>query len=176
MNSDLRGRERSGRVRERVTCCLSLGTRTSSHGDGWQRCQWSFSMHSANPNRWVCRWGWGARRTSCLKPSAPTSLYSTGIRGPPTIKGRAPPIRAQSRGRDRAVGLGHGEINPTFSPLISTLLFTLCFILYSFHHGSVHRACFIVTAQLPIESDSHHILFCFETNPVTFGPLLIQKS
>jgi hypothetical protein len=113
MNSDLRGRERSGRVRERVTCCLSLGTRTSSHGDGWRRCQWSFPTHSTNPNRWVCWWGWGARRTSCLEPSAPTSLYSAGVRGPPTIKGRAPPIRAQSRGRDRAVGLGHGEINPT---------------------------------------------------------------
>jgi hypothetical protein len=77
---------------------------------------------------------------------------------------------------DRVVGLSLCEINLTFSPLISTLLLTLYFILYLFHHGSVHRACFIVTAQLPIESDSHYTLFYFETNSVTFGPLMIQES
>jgi hypothetical protein len=58
----------------------------------------------------------GEPRVSSPRP--PTSLYSAGVRGPPTIKGRAPPIRAQSRGRDRAVGLGHGEINPTQVPLL----------------------------------------------------------
>jgi hypothetical protein len=68
------------------------------------------------------------------------------------------------------------EIILTFSPLISTLLLPLYFILYLFHHRSVYRACFIVTAQLPIESDSHYTLLCFKTNSVTFGPLMIQKS
>jgi hypothetical protein len=48
-------------------------------------------------------------RETCPQP--PTSLYSAGDRDPPAIKDRAPPTRTQSRGRDRAVGLGHGEIN-----------------------------------------------------------------
>jgi hypothetical protein len=57
----------------------------------------------------------GEPHETCPRP--PTSLYSAGDRGPPTIKGRAPPIRTQSRGRDRAVGLGHGEINLTIFSL-----------------------------------------------------------
>jgi hypothetical protein len=68
------------------------------------------------------------------------------------------------------------EINLTFSSLISTLLLTLYFVHYSFHHGSVHRACFIIMAQLPIESDIYDILLCFETNSFPFGPLIIQES
>jgi hypothetical protein len=38
----------------------------------------------------------GEPHETCPRP--PTSLYSAGDRGPPTIKGRAPPISAQSRG------------------------------------------------------------------------------
>ena len=37
----------------------------------------------------------GSRQTSCCVPPGPTSLYSAGDRGPPTIVGWAPPIRAQ---------------------------------------------------------------------------------
>jgi hypothetical protein len=86
------------------------------------------------------------------------------------------PDQGMSQGVDQVVGLGPDEINLTFSPLISILLLILYFILYSFHHGSLHRACFIVTAQLPIESGSHYTLFCFETNSLTLGPLMIQES
>ena len=64
------------------------------------------------------------------------------------------------------------EIILTFSPLISTFTFDLILLLYSFHNRSIHRTCFIVTAQLPIESDSHNVPLCFETNSLTLGPLL----
>jgi hypothetical protein len=106
----------------------------------------------------------------------PPTLYIAQRQGPIVHERTDAPDQGAREGVGRAVGLVPLEINLTFSPLISTLLLTLYFTLYSFHHGSVHRACFIVTAQLPIESDSHYTLFCFETNSVTFGPLMIQES
>jgi hypothetical protein len=72
------------------------------------------------------------------------------------------------------LGSGAVEINPNILPLDLNFSFNFILSLYSFHFGSVHRACFIVTALLPIESDSHNALLCFETNSFTFGPLMIQ--
>jgi hypothetical protein len=108
------------------------------------------------------------------RPTHP--LYSAAIGAHQPENGWTPPIRARERGWIESLDSVSCEINLTFSPLISTLLLTSYFILYSFHHRLVHRACFIVTAQLPIESDSHYTLFCFETNSLTFGPLMIQES
>ena len=73
--------------------------------------------------------------------------------------GWAPPIRARVRGPFDPLGSNGIEINLTFPPLISTLLLTLYFLVYLFHHILVHRACFIVTAQLPIESYSYNIRY-----------------
>ena len=70
-----------------------------------------------------------------------------------------------------AVGPTREEINLTFSPLDLNFTFNHVLLFYSFHHKSIRRTCFIVTAQLPIESDSHNITLCFETNSVPFGPL-----
>ena len=140
--------------------------------------QWCASReHCANP-RPVGSVG-GVVAAINLVPRVPvsTSVYIARVtEAHQPWFGWAPPIRARCKGPFDPLGSNGREINLTFSPLISTLLLTLYFILYSFHHGSVHRACFIVTARLPIESDSHYTLFCFETNSVTFGPLMIQES
>ena len=78
---------------------------------------------------------------------APTSVYIARVTGAhqPWF-GCAPPIRARVRGPFDPLGSNGKEINLTFSPLISTLLLTLYFLVYLFHHILVHRACFIVTA------------------------------
>jgi hypothetical protein len=107
---------------------------------------------------------------------APTSVYIALPQGPTNHIRLDAPDQGARGVIDRPLGTIDREINLTFSPLISTLLLTLYFILYSFHHGSANRACFIVAAQLPIESDSHYTLFCFETNSFTFGALMIQES
>jgi hypothetical protein len=113
--------------------------------------------------REVCRW--------------PPPLYiHAGDWGPQTIVRLSAPDQGASQGPFEPLDSIGVETNLTFSPLISTLLLTLYFILYSFHHELVYRACFIVIAQLPIESDSHYTLFYFETNSVTFGPLMILES
>jgi hypothetical protein len=131
--------------------------------------------HCANPSS-VGDIGWvtGGAVNIILRAPAPTSLYSTGHKGPPTIRGLDAPDQGASQRARQAVGLDRVEINLTFSPVIST--FTLNFILsfYLFYFGSAHRACFIVTTLLLIESDSHNTLLCFETNSLTFGPLMIQ--
>jgi hypothetical protein len=80
------------------------------------------------------------------------------------------------RGSRRAIGIDQVRDQPNILPPYLKLLFTFYFVLYSFHHGSVHRACFIVTAQLQIESDSYNIPLCFETDFVPCGPLMIQES
>jgi hypothetical protein len=109
-----------------------------------------------------------------MRALAPTSLYSAAIGAHKPWFG-APDQHAE-RGSRRAVWLDQVRDQPNIHPLISALLLTLYFVLYSIHHGSVHRACFIVTAQLPIESDSYNIPLCFETNYVPFGPLMIKES
>jgi hypothetical protein len=131
----------------------------------------------ANP-RSVGDVGRGRLRTINLvrRAGRPPTLYIAQRQGPTVYKRMDAPDQGTRQGVGRVVGLAPLEINLTFSPLISSLLLTLYFTLYSFHHGSVHRACFIITAQLPIESDSHYTLFYFETNSITFGPLMIQES
>ena len=91
---------------------------------------------------------------------APTSVYIARVTGAhqPWF-GWTPPIRARVRGPFDPLGLNGIEINLTFSPLISTLLLNLYFLVYLCHHILVHRACFIITAQLPIESFSYNIRF-----------------
>ena len=105
------------------------------------------------------RWGaWqhGEPRTACRRP--PPLYVALRDRGPLTILRLGAPIRACIRG---PVGRwAHtGEINLTFSPLISTLLLTLYFLVYLFHHILVHRACFIITTQLPLESYGYNIRY-----------------
>jgi hypothetical protein len=61
---------------------------------------------NANPRSdWYIGGAYGKRgepRTSSRRP--PTSLYSAGDRGPPTITNWVPPIRAQVKGARWAVG------------------------------------------------------------------------
>jgi hypothetical protein len=118
----------------------------------------------------------GARRTSSRVPPTPTTLYTqvTGAHQPDKVgRPRSGRVRGKNGSSRWTRSLNVGD-HPNILPL--DLNFTLYFILYSFHHGSVYRACFIVTARLPIESDSHYTLFYFETNSITFGPLMIQES
>ena len=91
---------------------------------------------------------------------APTSVYIARVtRAHQPSFGWASPIRARCKGPFDPLGSNGREINLTFSPLISTLLLTLYFLVYLFHHILVHRACFIVTAQFPIGSFSYNIHF-----------------
>ena len=122
-------------------------------------------------DRMGCGWGvWrrGEPRTSC---PGPHHLYIRRSQGPTNQKGLdAPDQGVLTKGLAQAVGPLR-EINLTFSPLISTLLLTLYFLLYSFHHIVIHRACVIVTAQLPIESDSYNIPLYLETTNCSFSGL-----
>ena len=91
-------------------------------GDGASRC------YCRNPRSVGVLVGCLAHQsTSCCVPPAPTSLYRQCNRGPPTRVWLGAPDQGASQGSVRAVGLIRVEINPTFSPLISTLLlpFTL---------------------------------------------------
>ena len=57
---------------------------------------------------------------------APTSLYIAGHRGPPTIERLGAPDQGANRsGPDGPLSPLGGEINLTFSPLISTFIFNL---------------------------------------------------
>ena len=61
-------------------------------------------------------------------------------------------------------------------PNILPLDLNFYLLLFSFHHRSVYRACFIVIAQLPIESDSYNIPLCFETDSLIFWASLLSEN
>jgi hypothetical protein len=99
---------------------------------------------------WVSWWRaavHGEPRTVCVRP--PTSLYCASDRGLPTMRRLgAPDQGAWASGGSSRWTRSSGD-QPNILPL--DLNFTFNFILYLFHHELIHRACFIVTAWLPID-------------------------
>ena len=104
--------------------------------------------------------------TRAMVPTS--STYSTARQGPTSLAWAGRPRSGRGSRFQWAVGPIEREINLTFSPLISSYTFNF----YSFRNRSIHRACFIVTAQLPMESDNHNVPLYFETDSLTLGPLL----
>jgi hypothetical protein len=177
--------EREGNKRERGYLLFGLRSLTwwpSGRATAWawvseRQRWWSFPWLALALDQLGISMGrLATRSTLYYVPRPPTSLYSAATGAHQTIFWLNAPDHGARGDPVEPLDSTGWEINLTYSPLISTLLLTLYFVLYSFHHRSVHRGCFIITARLPIEWDIHYTLLYFETNSVTSGPLIIQKS
>jgi hypothetical protein len=132
---------------------------------------------SAPPSRSVRVWSRGLqwrRRTSLSEPVAPTPSYSAARQGPTSLlTGWASPIwtrvKGPGQGPTRPIG---GEINPTFSPLISPYTF-------NFFSHSITDLCIehvlssrsISFLSISDRLNSYYIHLCTETNSLDLGPL-----
>ena len=105
-------------------------------------------------------------------------LYGTARWGPTSRVGLGVPDQDASQGPSWPLGQ-LVEINPTFSPLISSYSFNfislyISLFIFIFHHRLMHRAA-SSSRSVADRFNSYNTRLCSETDPLTLGPLLSGK-
>ena len=117
-------------------------------------------------------------RTPC--PWSPPPLYSTARQGPTSLAWAGRPRSGRGSRAQWAVGPIGGEINLTFSPLISS--YTFNFILWNNSFQStrsitdLHVEHVSSSRFIPDRINTYNTLLCFETDSLTLGPFIVRKS
>jgi hypothetical protein len=122
--------------------------------------------------------GGGEPRTLC--PWSPPPLYSTARQGPTSLAWAGRPRSGRGSRAQWAVGPIGGEINLTFSPLISS--YTFNFILWNNSFQSIrsitdlHVEHVSSSRSIPDRINTYNTLLCLETDSLTLGPFIVRKS